>query len=395
MQIARTAVRICEANSTAQPSKKSASSYAAPLFAGIPPQRPERPKFQSYEQKIETLEAPLFSNHRVIIMLSPEIIKQVKQIQIRTGRQVSDVLAGAYLSVFKGVGMEFDEVRPYVPGDDIRSIDWKVTARMGTPYIKRFVEERELTVLLVVDISPSLDFGSGERSKREAATELSALLAFSAIENNDNIGLLLFQNGIDEFIPPRKGQKHALRIVREVLARSEGTEAPYEEAADDTSFWRKIGNTLHKKFNRLKEASKHQSRQTNIEQALQFCHQVLNRRSVIFLISDFLDEGYLDAARSVHRKHDLISVLVNDAREFDIVDEGLMTLEDAETGEICEVDTSSASFRKMASDQALARVDRLRNAFMASGCDLIEIDATKSVIDPLLAFFKQRQKRYR
>ncbi len=328
-------------------------------------------------------------------MLTPEIIKKVKQIQIRTGRQVSDVLAGAYLSVFKGVGMEFDEVRPYVPGDDIRSIDWKVTARMGMPYIKRFVEERELTVLLVVDISPSLDFGSGERSKREAATELSALLAFSAIENNDNIGLLLFQNGVDEFIPPRKGQKHALRIVREVLARSGGSNAPYEEAAGDTSFWRKIGDSLRRKFNRLKEKSKHQDRQTNIAQALEFCHQVLNRRAVIFLISDFLDDGYLNVARTVHRKHDLISVLVNDAREFELQDVGLVTLEDAETGELSEVDASSAAFRKLAKDQALARVDRIRNAFMASGCDLIEIDATQSVIDPLLAFFKQRQKRFR
>ena len=328
-------------------------------------------------------------------MLTPEIIKKVKQIQIRTGRQVSDVLAGAYLSVFKGVGMEFDEVRPYVPGDDIRSIDWKVTARMGMPYIKRFVEERELTVLLVVDISPSLDFGSAERSKREAATELSALLAFSAIENNDNIGLLLFQSGVDEFIPPRKGQKHALRIVREVLARADGADAPFEEAAGDTSFWRKIGYSLRKKFENLKEKSKHQDRQTNIAQALEFCHQVLHRRAVIFLISDFLDENYLKVAQTVHRKHDLISVLVNDAREFDVIDEGLMTLEDAETGELCEVDTSSAAFRKLAHDQAAARVERIRNSFLSSGCDLIEIDATQSVIDPLLAFFKQRQKRFR
>ena len=328
-------------------------------------------------------------------MLSPEIIKQVKQIQIRTGRQVSDVLAGAYLSVFKGVGMEFDEVRPYVPGDDIRSIDWNVTARMGIPYIKRFVEERELTVLLVVDISPSLDFGSRDRSKREAATELSALLAFSAIENDDNIGLLLFQNGVDEFIPPRKGQKHALRIVREVLARSEGADKPYEEAAGDTGFWRRIGAALRRKFERLKARSRHQDRRTNIAQALEFCHQVLHRRAVIFLISDFLDDGYLKVAQSVHRRHDLISVLVNDAREFDMVDEGLLTIEDAETGELCEIDTSSAAFRKMASDQAHARVDRIRNAFHASGCDLIEIDATQSVIDPLLEFFRQRQKRLR
>ena len=328
-------------------------------------------------------------------MLSPEIIKQVKQIQIRTGRQVSDVLAGAYLSVFKGVGMEFDEVRPYVPGDDIRTIDWNVTARTGTPYIKRFVEERELTVLLIVDISPSLDFGSLDRSKREAATELSALLAFSAIENDDNIGLLLFQNGVDEFIPPRKGQKHALRIVREVLARAEGADKPLEEAAGETSFWRKLGNSLRQKFERFKARSKHQTRQTNIAQALEFCHQVLHRRAVIFLISDFLDEGYINVARSVHRKHDLISVLVNDAREFELVDEGLLTLEDAETGEVCEVDTSSMEFRAMASRMARQRTERIRNEFQASGCDLIEIDATQSVIDPLLAFFKQRQKRYR
>ena len=291
--------------------------------------------------------------------------------------------------------MEFDEVRPYVPGDDIRSIDWNVTARMGTPYIKRFVEERELTVLLIVDISPSLDFGSLDRSKREAATELSALLAFSAIENDDNIGLLLFQNGVDEFIPPRKGQKHALRIVREVLARAEGADKPYEEAAGETSFWRRLGDGLRKKFERFKARSKSQSRQTNIAQALEFCHQVLHRRAVIFLISDFLDEGYLKVAQSVHRKHDLISVLVNDAREFELVDEGLLTLEDAETGEMCEVDTSSAAFRKMASNMAQQRVERLQKEFNAAGCDLIKIDATQSVIDPLLAFFKQRQKRYR
>ena len=328
-------------------------------------------------------------------MLSPEIIKKVKQIQIRTGRQVSDVLAGAYLSVFKGVGMEFDEVRPYVPGDDIRTIDWNVTARTGIPYIKRFVEERELTVLLIVDISPSLDFGSQERSKREAATELSALLAFSAIENNDNIGLLLFQNGVDEFIPPRKGQKHALRIVREVLARADGADAPHEDEPGDTGFWRKLGSALFNRFKRFKERSRHQNRQTNIAQALQFCHQVLHRRSVIFLISDFLDEGYLDAARAVHRKHDLISVLVNDAREFEIPDAGLLVLEDAETGEIEEIDTSSKKFRYLAKEMAQERVHNLKAEFSASGCDLIDIDATQSVIDPLLAFFKQRQKRYR
>lgn len=328
-------------------------------------------------------------------MLTPEIIRKVKQIQIRTGRQVSDVLAGAYLSVFKGVGMEFDEVRPYVPGDDIRNIDWNVTARTGAPYVKRFVEERELTVLLVVDISPSLDFGSGERSKREAATELSALLGFSAIENDDNIGLLLFQQGVDEYIPPRKGQKHALRIVREVLARAQGADAPYEEAAGETSLWRRLGAGLRRRFERLKARTRQGSRCTNIAHALEFARQILHRRAVVFLISDFIDEDYLDIVRNMHRKHDIISVLVNDKREFEIVDEGLLTLEDAETGEIREVDTGSRAFREAASAAARDRVERLKSSFMASGCDLIEIDATSSVVDPLLSFFRQRQRRYR
>ncbi len=328
-------------------------------------------------------------------MLTPEILRKVKQIQIRTGRQVSDVLAGAYLSVFKGVGMEFDEVRPYVPGDDIRNIDWNVMARTGVPYVKRFVEERELTVLLVVDISPSLDFGSGERSKREAATELSALLAFSAIENDDNIGLLLFRGGVDEYIPPRKGQKHALRIVREVLARSQAGEAPYEEGPGETGLWRRIGARLRRKFARLKAQTRGGARRTNIAHALEFARQILHRRAVIFLISDFLDEDYLDIVRNMHRKHDIISVLVNDKREFEVVDEGLLTLEDAETGEVREVDTGSKAFREAAQAAALSRVGRLRTSFAASGCDLIEIDATESVIDPLLSFFRQRRRRYR
>ena len=158
-------------------------------------------------------------------MLPAEIVRQVRRIQLRTGRQVADVLAGAYVSVFKGRGVEFDEVRPYVPGDDVRTIDWNVTARMGAPYVKRYVEERQLTVLLIVDMSASLDFGSAERSKREAAVELSALLAFSAIYNDDKVGLLLFHGEVDQFIPPRKGQKHALRVVREVLARGQETSA--------------------------------------------------------------------------------------------------------------------------------------------------------------------------
>ena len=154
-------------------------------------------------------------------MLASEIIRRVKEIQVRTGRQVADVLAGEYVSVFKGGGIEFDEVRPYIPGDDIRTIDWNVTARVGEPYIKRFVEERELTVMLMADVSPSQEFGSGSRSKRDATAEFCALLAFSANQNDDKVGLVLFHGGIDQYIPPRKGQKHSLRVVREVLAHGE------------------------------------------------------------------------------------------------------------------------------------------------------------------------------
>src|SRR6187551_475768 len=221
-------------------------------------------------------------------MLPAEIAQAVKRIQFITGRQVADVMAGAYLSVFKGRGMEFDEVRPYVPGDDVRSIDWNVTARTGEPHIKRFQEERELTVMLLVDVSASQDFGSGRRSKLEAAVELSALLALSAVENGDKVGLLLFHSGADLYIPPRKGGKHALRIVREVLARGENEAAGPQRQPILPAFVRKW-------FAKLQKATKPDGgaarRSTSISAALEFCRQVLPRRAVLFLISDFLDEG--------------------------------------------------------------------------------------------------------
>ena len=234
-----------------------------------------------------------------LFMLPAEIVNQVRRIQLRTGRQVADVLAGAYVSVFKGRGVEFDEVRPYVPGDDVRTIDWNVTARMGAPYVKRYVEERQLTVLLIVDMSASLDFGSAERSKREAAVELSALLAFSAIYNDDKVGLLLFHGEVDQFIPPRKGQKHALRVVREVLARGEETSAVRPRDRALTALPRALANS----FAQLRERSRGaRRRSTNIAHALEFCRRVLPRRAVLFLISDFLDDGYLDALRGANRK---------------------------------------------------------------------------------------------
>lgn len=326
-------------------------------------------------------------------MLTSEIIQQVKRIQFHTGRQVADVLAGAYLSVFKGTGMEFEEVRPYVPGDDVRAIDWNVTARMGAPYVKRYVEERELTVVLVVDVSASLEFGSKARSKREAAVELSALIAFSAIQNDDKVGLLLFHGEADEYIPPRKGQKHALRVVREVLARGH-IEEP--EAVRERRRFSELGRRVLHSFRRLQTLTKkNPDRATNIAHALEFCRRVLPRRAVLFLISDFIDEGYINVLRSANRRHDVVSVLVTDARELSIEDAGLITLQDAETGEIRVIDTSSKEVLEGVRREADRRIEDLEQQLRSSRVDLVRIDATSSVVEPLLRFFRMRERRLR
>lgn len=326
-------------------------------------------------------------------MLPSEIVQQVKKIQFHTGRQVADVLAGAYVSVFKGRGMEFEEVRPYVPGDDVRSIDWNVTARMGEPFVKRYIEERELTVLLLVDISPSQNFGSGKRSKREAAVELSALLAFSAIYNNDKIGLLLFHGEADEYIPPRKGQKHALRVIREVLARGR------EELPERRGEWLspfKLPGEIIRRFRRLKDKTKASpERSTSIAHALDFCRRVLPRRAVLFLISDFLDEGYLQVLRSASRRHDIVSVLITDERELEFTSAGLIALQDAESQRVRLVDSASEAFRSELSRMAEQRIATLSSELRSSGIDLIRIDATQSVVEPLLAFFRMRERRMR
>jgi uncharacterized protein (DUF58 family) len=330
-------------------------------------------------------------------MLPTEIVKQVRRIQFQTGRHVADMLAGQYLSVFKGQGMEFEEVRPYVPGDDVRTIDWNVTARTGAPYVKRYQEERELTVLLVVDISASQDFGSQTRSKRQAAVELSALLAFSAIHNDDKVGLLLFHGGVEAYIPPRKGQKHALRVVREVLARGLGeTALPEAEAAPTKGSRFALPAFITRRLLQLRRKTQADPRRaTRIGGALEFCRKVLPRRAVLFLISDFLDEGYLPALRSSNRRHDVVSVLMTDAREQEFLDSGLLTLEDAETGERRLVDTSSAAFRSAAAEAATARVKSLESSLRGAGIDLLRIDATRSVVEPLIAFFRMRERRQR
>jgi len=326
-------------------------------------------------------------------MLPAEIAQAVKRIQFVTGRQVSDVMAGAYLSVFKGRGMEFDEVRPYVPGDDIRAIDWNVTARTGEPHIKRFVEERELTVMLLVDVSASQEFGSGRRSKLEAAVELSALLALSAVENGDKVGLLAFHRGADLYIPPRKGGKHALRIVREVLARGTGSldgPAPRPGLFELPRFVRK----WWKRFQDARTDAP-ERRGTSIAAALEFCRQVLPRRAVLFLISDFLDEGYLQVLRHANRKHDVVAALITDPREAEMPPAGLVTLEDAESGRTRLVDTRSAAFREGLGKGAEKRRLELENQLRATGMDLVVLDASGSMVDPLLKYFRERERRLR
>ena len=321
-------------------------------------------------------------------MLPKEIMRRVREIQVRTGRSVADVLAGEYVSVFKGSGIEFDEVRAYTPGDDVRSIDWNVTARMGEPFVKRYVEERQLTLMLMADISASQDFGSHERSKRECAAEFCALLAFSASRNDDKVGLLLFHSDIEQYIPPRKGQRHALRVVREVLAHGEESSPLTSQPAPPTlPLWRR----LFRGGRRLRAAREG----TAINRALEFFLTVNKRRSVCFVVSDFIDEGYEQALRSANRKHDVVAVLITDPRELEIPPVGLVTLEDMETGATRVVDAGSSAFRAAVAEQADQRVTGIRKRLAGSGIDLIHIDAAGSVVDPLVRFFRARERRTR
>ncbi len=315
-------------------------------------------------------------------MLAKDIIQRVREIQVRTGRQVADVLAGEYISVFKGRGVEFDEVRPYVPGDDVRTIDWKVTARMGEPFVKRYVEDRQLTLMLMADVSPSQNFGSVERSKREAAAELCALLAFSATRNDDKVGLTLFHGGIEQYIPARKGQKHALRVVREVLAH--GPDSP-EFAPPPRRGW----------LPRLSAWRRPRSAEnsTDIAAAMEFLLSVTPRKTICFVVSDFLDEGYERALRAANRKHDVIAVLITDPREFEIPGVGLLALRDAESGQTRLFDTGSAAFRDRVGRAARERLKELEQCFRRSGIDFIHIDASESVVEPLIRFFRMRERR--
>ncbi len=324
-------------------------------------------------------------------MLAKEVIQRVREIQVRTGRQVADVLAGQYVSVFKGRGIEFDEVRPYVPGDEIRTIDWKVTARLGHPYVKRFVEERQLTLMLMADISASQDFGSATRSKREVAAELCALLAFSATFNDDKVGLTLFHGGIEQYIPARKGQKHALRVVREVL-----THDARLQAAGATP-----GGTVGRRGSWFPLRRRRRTRgpdgrhSTNIAGAMEFLMSVSKRRAVCFVVSDFFDHGYLRAMKMASRKHDVIAVLISDPHELELPDVGLVNLLDPETGQTIRCDTGSRAVRDSFRAGARARIEQLEYGFRGAQIDFIQVNSAGSVVDPLARFFRMREKRRR
>ncbi|MEE9293029.1 MAG: DUF58 domain-containing protein [Acidobacteriota bacterium] len=290
-------------------------------------------------------------------MLPAEILRKVRRIEIRTNRLVNESLAGEYHSVFKGRGMEFSEVREYQFGDDIRTIDWNVTSRMGHPYVKRYVEERELTVILLVDFSASGEFGSHRQFKREIAAEICALLAFSAIKNNDRVGLIAFTDRIETFLRPRKGKDHVLRVIREVL------------------YFRPRG------------------RRTDIGMALQTLSRTITKRSVVFLVSDFLGEGYEQPLRVVARKHDLIAIAMTDPREEDLPPLGLVDLEDAETGERVVVDTSDRRTRRFLKEWARERRAKREALFRSVGVDALELFTDRSYDVPLVRFFHRRAKR--
>jgi uncharacterized protein (DUF58 family) len=291
-------------------------------------------------------------------MLTSEQLKAVRKIQIRTSHLVSDLFAGQYQSVFKGRGMEFAEVRHYLPGDDVRTIDWNVTARTGLPHVKRFVEERELTVMLLVDASASTHFGTVKQLKSEMAAEMAALFAFSAITNNDKVGLLMFSDQVELALPPKKGTRHVLRVIREVLSF-----AP-------------------------------QGHGTDIAAALEHLNRVTKRRCVTFVISDFLDTGARLALKIANRRHDVIAVVLDDPRDLALPDVGLIALQDAETGEQILLDTGDSRLRREFEQRATAaRRDRER---MLRGVDVdaVVVRTDRPYTEALLRFFHMREHRH-
>jgi uncharacterized protein (DUF58 family) len=292
-------------------------------------------------------------------MIPREILKKIRQIEIRTNRLVTESLAGQYHSVFKGQGMNFDEVREYQPGDDVRAIDWNVTARMNHPFIKKFVEERELTVMLIVDLSGSGLFGSVSQSKRELAAELASVLAVSAIRNSDKVGLILFTDGVEKFIPPRKGRRHVLRVIREIL------------------------------FFQPERSG------TNLNVALEFLLRVTPHRAVAVVLSDFLGQNALVRLRQANRRHDVVAVQITDRYELELPALGRLVLRDAETGEVLEVNTGDARKRAVFAERRTREQVELKRTFRSAGIDAIQLQTDQPYSVALGRFFEMREKRRR
>jgi uncharacterized protein (DUF58 family) len=293
-------------------------------------------------------------------VIPKEVLKKVRQIEIRTNREVTDVLGGQYHSVFKGHGMEFEEVREYLPGDEVRSIDWNVTARFGHPYIKKFKEERELTVMLIVDVSASGQFGSVRQTKNELAAELAAVLAFSAIRNNDKVGLIMFTDQIEKYVPPKKGRRHVLRVIREILAFQP------------------------------------KGRGTNLKAALDYLNHVQSRRAVTFVLSDFQvqdEETVRKKLRVASKRHDVVALSLRDPREEELPAVGLVELRDAETDEWVLVDTFDRNVREQFAAKSRLRLEALRRLLRSASVDHVEIRCETDYMLPLIKFFKMRERR--
>lgn len=290
-------------------------------------------------------------------LIPKEVLRRVRELEIRTRRAVRDILAGQYGSVFKGRGIEFSEVRAYEPGDDIRTIDWNVTARFGHPFVKRFVEERELTVLLALDCSGSENFGTSAVLKFERAAEAAALIAAAAIRNNDKVGLIIFTDRIEKYIRPQKGRRHILRVIREAL------------------FARPTGN------------------RTDITAALRHISNVCKRRAIVFVISDFLDSGYERELAALARRHDLVAVSIDDPAELELPSSGLMFLEDAEDARRMLVDTSDSRLRRAYKEAGLSRIAARSAVFRRAGVDEIRLSTAVPALGGLLEFFRVREAR--
>lgn len=289
--------------------------------------------------------------------LPPEILKKVKMLEINTRKMVNNIFAGEYHTAFKGQGMTFAEFREYVPGDDVRTISWPLMARTGKPYIKKFDEERELTMLLAVDVSGSSDFGTGPYFKGEVITHLAALLAFSAVRNNDQIGLLLFSDQVEHFVPPGKGHGHVHRILRDLFY------------------------------------FKPKSRATKIANALTYIQGVFKKRATVFVFSDFFDENFDSSLRLLGRKHDVVAVVVNDEAELKLPDLGVIDIHDAESGEVLTIDTGNPIFRKDFEVEMLKRKEVRDKALRRSQVDRIDVGSSKQYVEPLIEFFRRRHPR--